>query len=50
MSEAFTYEMDLAGEPRSGYPQNDFADDETEHSVQLPEDAKITSLPADTAS
>lgn len=36
MSKAFTREMGSAGKPRSGCPQNDTDEDESEPSVQLP--------------
>ncbi len=40
MSKAFTREMDMAGRPHSGHPQNDDADDEAEHPIQLPAGVK----------
>lgn len=41
MSKAFTHEMDLAGKPRNGHPQNDAADDDEPGALfQLPAGAK----------
>ena len=40
MSKASTHEIDLAGKPRNGHPQNDADDDEPGALVQLPSGAK----------